>query len=59
MTEVAYLLFVNRDIYKESVRQIQDQVFVAIKMIDEIIFMGDALYKLDWNNKICISPVQL
>lgn len=56
-----YLLFVkcNQDIYKESARKILDQVFVAIKMIDEIVFMGDTLYKLDWDNKICTRPVQL
>jgi len=28
-------------------------------MIDEIVFMGDTLYKLDWDNKICTRPVQL
>lgn len=61
MTEVPYLLFVkrNRDIYKVSVWEIQDQVFKTIKMIDDIVFMGDAFYKLDRNNKICIGPVQL
>lgn len=61
MTELAYLLFVkcNQDIYKVSVWEKQYQVFVTIKVIDEIVFMGDALYKLDWNYKICISLVQL